>query len=1089
VLQRAVASWPLLCAAFVTVLVAATLIAAIPIYSEAVALSGLERSLESAPVTETSVEVSGFVAEDDYASVDRRVTSAVRRAVEPTGADVFRGGRSESFALPAYPDGSLAVFGFLDGIERQAQLLAGDWPERGAREAVLSEPAARLLGLSAGDVVTVARQRGAEERLDVRVSGVYRVADPDAAFWRADALELEGVVRGDFATYGPLVASRETFFELASGSSRMRWRVAPRFGELAVDELADLRDGLAGLERSLAPEDAGSSALEVDTGLGKILEEADRSLLVARSGVLVPSLQLAILAAYALLFTAFLIAEERRVETALLQARGADWRRASLVALAEGTLLAVPAAVLGPWLAAFSVRLLNRFGPLAEVDLGLEPRVSLEAYALAAAAAAACVAALVVPALRSRRVALVVAQTGRPPEQGFVQRAHLDVVLLVLALLAYWQLRRYGGALIEDAEGRLGIDPFLIAAPALGLLAGAVIALRAVPALMRLTERVGAPARGIVGALGTRQLARRPRGYARSALLLTLALAIGLFAAAYGSTWTRSQADQADYATGADVRALPDERSGALPALALPRAYERIAAVRGAVPQLTESFDLPDAAGTLVAVDAEHAPQVVSLRSDLAERPADELFRPLGERRAELASLRLQGEPATLALTVRGSLETRARRFGFSGAVPGLSDVARLPPSLALVVRDAAGVLHWYRAGQLKRRDRSRRFVVELLGRGGRDGDVTPAYPLELVGIELGVVAPFLVPNAGTLEVQALDVRDREGRWRPVDLEAASWTVLVPELPFAQTAPEGRVTQVGGTLVLGLATGSSSQDEVEVVFRLTPGPAQTVDPLPSLATAAFLDATGSQRGEVVPLEVAGARRPVEIVGVLEGFPTVPPDSAALVVDYSTFSALSYLDGTVATPGEWWLDVAPGRSEPVAERLEAAPFSSAQVESRQAQARVLQNDPVAVGTIGALTLGFLAAAVFAAVGFAVSSAVSTRERATEFAVMRSLGLSSRQLTGWLVVESGVLVLLSLAGGTALGLLLARFVLPSVSLTQTGEDAFPQPIVEIPWAAVAWLELGLLVALLLVVALEVRLLRRIHVAAVLRAGEVR
>jgi hypothetical protein len=240
----------------------------------------------------------------------------------------------------------------------------------------------------------------------------------------------------------------------------------------------------------------------------------------------------------------------------------------------------------------------------------------------------------------------------------------------------------------------------------------------------------------------------------------------------------------------------------------------------------------------------------------------------------------------------------------------------------------------------------------------------------------------------------------------------------------------------------------------------------------------------------VPLELAGARRPVEIVNVLEGFPTVPADDAALVVDYRAYSALSYLaEGTIVQPGEWWIDAAAGRAAPIAVRLAAPPFSSADVESRQVLARTLQNDPVALGTIGALSLGFLAAAVFAAVGFAVSAAVSARQRTTEFAVMRSLGLSSRQLSGWLVVENGVLVLVSLACGTLLGLLLARFVLPTVSLTQSGGETFPSPIVEIPWGTVAALELGLLALLVLIILIEVRVLRRIQVAATLRASEVR
>jgi FtsX-like permease family len=1091
VLQRAAASWPLLCAAFVTVLVAATLIAAIPIYSEAVARSGLERSLEQAPVTATSLEVSGYVDAADYAAADRDVTRAVERALEPTGGEIFRSGRSDSFALPSFPEGSLALVGFFEGIEEHARLAEGDWPT-GPGSAALSQPAARLLEVSAGDTLTLRSQTGAEEQPDVEVSGVYRIDSVDDPFWRADPLELEGVARGDFTTYGPLVVTRSAFPDFASGPTQVRWRIAPRFDRLAVDEVAELRAGVEGLEAALAPEGAGPESLEVEGGLAGILTEAERSLTVARSGVLVPSLQLAILAAYALLFTAFLMAEERRLETVLLQARGADSRRVALVALVEGLLVALPAALAGPWLAALSLRLLNRFGPLAEIDLSLDPHVGREAYVLAAVAAVASVAALVVPALRSQRVALAVAQLGRPPEKGFVERARLDLVLLVLALLAYWQLRRYGGTLIEDAQGTLGIDPFLIAAPALGLLAGAVLALRVVPAVALLAERLGSSARGVVPPLGTRQLSRRPRTYARAALLLTLALAIGLFAAAFGSTWTRSQQDQADHEAGADVRVKPDERSGALPRLALPRAYEDLPGVQAVAPGLTEGFDLPGAAaGALVAIDAERAPEVVSLREDLADEPTDELFRPLAARRTELPALRLPRGTRELALTVRGDLDPRAQRFGFFGAVPGLGNVGVFPPTLALVVRDEAGVLHWYRAGELTKPDQRRRVVVDLAGAGAQGENVEPAYPLELVSIELGVVAPFLVPNEGELEVLALGARSEGGAWAPLDLEAPEWSVLEPQLAGAQTAPDGQISETPrAPLVLRLTTGSSDQDEVEVAFRLLPGKSRVVAPVPALVTEPFLEATGSRTGEVVPLELAGARRPVEIVNVLEGFPTVPADDAALVVDYRSYSALSYLaEGTIVQPDEWWIDAAAGRAAPVATRLAAPPFSSAEVESRQVLARTLQNDPVALGTIGALSLGFLAAAVFAAVGFAVSAAVSARQRTTEFAVMRSLGLSSRQLSGWLVVENGVLVLVSLACGTLLGLLLARFVLPTVSLTQSGEETFPSPIVEIPWGTVAALELGLLAVLALIIVIEVRVLRRIRVAATLRASEVR
>ena len=69
-------------------------------------------------------------------------------------------------------------------------------------------------------------------------------------------------------------------------------------------------------------------------------------------------------------------------------------------------------------------------------------------------------------------------------------------------------------------------------------------------------------------------------------------------------------------------------------------------------------------------------------------------------------------------------------------------------------------------------------------------------------------------------------------------------------------------------------------------------------------------------------------------------------------------------------------------------------------------------------IGALSLGFVVALVFAVIGLAVSAAVSARQRRTEFALLRALGLSSDQLSRWLWLENGSVVAISLLFGTRL-----------------------------------------------------------------------
>jgi ABC-type antimicrobial peptide transport system permease subunit len=143
--------------------------------------------------------------------------------------------------------------------------------------------------------------------------------------------------------------------------------------------------------------------------------------------------------------------------------------------------------------------------------------------------------------------------------------------------------------------------------------------------------------------------------------------------------------------------------------------------------------------------------------------------------------------------------------------------------------------------------------------------------------------------------------------------------------------------------------------------------------------------------------------------------------------------------------------------------------------------------VALGLIGVLGLGSLAAIAFAAIGFLVSSTVSTTERLGEFALLRALGLSTRQLGLWLSVESVFLLVVGLFAGWLLGLGLAWLVLPFATLTQTGAAPVPAPEVVVPWGAIV----PILVAVVGLFAASVlpvrRQLRDVELGGVLRAQD--
>jgi hypothetical protein len=255
--------------------------------------------------------------------------------------------------------------------------------------------------------------------------------------------------------------------------------------------------------------------------------------------------------------------------------------------------------------------------------------------------------------------------------------------------------------------------------------------------------------------------------------------------------------------------------------------------------------------------------------------------------------------------------------------------------------------------------------------------------------------------------------------------------------------------------------------------------------VPIVASEAFLEASASQVGDRVPLTIGGVRRTVRVTGSVRAFAGTDPREPIALMDLTTLSLLEYEGNDAVEPVlEWWLAVDPGTSATVAAALAAPPFRSASVDTIDDRNRALATDPVALGIIGALAIGFIAAALFAIVGFIVSAAVSARERLTEFALLQALGLSSRQLSVWLSLENAGLAAVSLAVGSLLGLAMAWVVLPFITVTAGATAPYPPVVVTVPWTAVALLEVSGLVALGGTVALMSWLLGRLRLAAVLR-----
>lgn len=1112
VIKRLFADWLVVAAVFVSVLLAAALLAAGPIYADAVTLSALRRSITDAPALAAGVSVELALFPQDYEPADRLARQELGRALATTGGDVYGHLEADAYGLVDSSESELTelvALQSLEGVEGHAALTEGRWPGDGGDvvEAVISTPASDAMSVEVGDSFEVVNRLDPGHTVTVELVGIYDVTDPDGPFWPDGDLIGAGTTEsGSFRTFGPLLVRAEALLtDLAPGRVLATWRALPDFDQLSVAEVGGVREATDSisqrldleLPRVLGDRADATSGFTVQSDLPVLLAEVDASLTVTRSSVIALLFQLAILAGYALVLAAGLLADTRSTETALMRSRGSSPRQMVTTAFLESLLIAVPAAVAAPFLATWLLGILNRVGPLAAIELTIDPEVNTGAFVLASLASLLSVVVLSSTALRSARAFPDGSsrKRGRQTATPISQRIGLDVALIALAVLAFWQLQEIGPEISSRVRGQFGVDPLLVLAPALGLVAGAVLALRVVPLLARVADWVASTRKGTVSALASWQVSRRPSRYARSSLLLIMAVGIGFFAASYSESWTTSQRDQAAFQTGSDIRAIPWQGAEAIGPMHLESAHESIPGIAASMPvhtlrgQLGREGELAE----FFAIDAASAAEVVDIRRDLApEWP--ELMSRLVKARPELASIALPGEPVEIEMTIeaveeipRGG-EFQTCDFLLEGEEPDPEETC-FKAELSLVLQDGSGLLHRVPVGGVPVNAGRQRLSSSLVHETEGGDAIAPVYPLRLVAIELRSRLPQLSSRTVDMAITSIGLRSADDlETLSLDFEEQGWRVVSSTFGHLSVGPSITPHQDRtGELAVAIETGAGFAGSGSL-FGLRPAGSLLPETIPVVASRDLVDALGidvDQRVRMTPLRI---EIDSSIVGTFEAFPaTQPGQRGVVVVDLPTFQAASYeLGEPLPDPEQYWISTTPDSVDPAA-ALRASPLNSFEVGSRQELVDRLTADPVALATIGALTVGFAAAAVFSIVGFAVTATVSARERLVEFALIRALGMSRTQLGGWLGLEQGALVMVSLTLGTLVGVVLTAVLLPLVILTQAGAAPTPETTVVYPWSTVLALELSVVAALGVVVVVMTLLLRRIGLGSLLRIGE--
>ena len=1073
-------------AAALTMAVAAALASALAVFSGQALPRAVRHDLSVA--SGTALVISGQVDASQAAQYTSALPGQIAAALGGTPFSFYHAYRSDPLgfvpgAEPAQPASAgnlpIAEATSLDGITAQTVLVSGHWPGApatgqlsGVIPAALPAAAAALLHVTDGDMLRL-KDRVSKQYVRFVVTGLYRPRRVSSPYWGLNDIPLSGSsTAGGFTTYGPLTVQAAAFAGPLAVSAAS-WLAQPQTASIPSSQLSTVAGNVQALQQALqnAPVLPG---LALTTSLPAVLLGTASNLDVARSLLAVCAVLLFLLAAAALLAVARMLTGQREGESAMLTARGATrWQLVRLTA-AEAIPLCALSAAAGGVFGVLLARLLARTGGGG----------AGQAWPAAAAVAAGALVIMVVPVLGTLTPGAARARQGRPTAVSAITRAGADLALVLLAVVAGWQLRHYSAA-SAGANGAFGVDPVVVIAPALALAGGTVLALRLLPAGGKAGDRLAARGRRLTAALASWQISRQPIRQGGAALLIVLATATVTLALAQRQSWTGSDHDQAAFNSGADVRVETSQPLSAAQAGTL----VRLPGVRHAMP--VAAFTEAATSSETLAVDSAQAASVSLLRPDQSALPEAALFAkiiPAGPA----TGLTLPGRAGVIRLTAR----------------LGPASLRLAPATVSVAVQDADGDVYELDAGPLPADGRDHPLTVTLAnapaGPTAATGVARAIYPLRLTGISLVYTMPANRPRApATFSVDSVSggpgtdqIAGTALRGWPAVASSAELTGVRQSL--GTTGPSGlpaaspaRVSGPG-TLAVTFSPGYGQASaglpgfpptSIDGQLELSSAPPALV--IPGLATRSFLAASNASVGSTVQADINGAPISVRIVAAVSTFPTVSAPGGALIVDLASLQNILNGSALEAAPvTQWWLATSSGASQSLPGLAATLPPGSA-ITSSDAMASELLSDPLSTVPQQALLAVAIAAAVLAIAGFCVSIAAGVRQRRAENALLAALGVPPRMAAGQLCLEKLMLSLPAALAGLALGVVLAELLVPAITLSPSATTPVPPVLIEFGWLQT--LSLVLAVAVLPVLAAGLTIARRPDAAAELRTAE--
>ncbi len=1105
--RRSGRNWRLLGVLALGMLMAASLLASAPVYARTLADLGLtftvRDQLNDTPgnqVRFTAVPLRTEEGDALKAAVERRITERLGWFEASTSRYLktgrFFAGIEGADPAPGAPLGQLQS---LTGYEDHVRLIEGQLPKATQAgepiEVAISERGARAANLKVGttlkmveDFDTCAREIPSEDRpppppctpvagityaFTARVTAIVEPTSEDDAFWLTltDTYFAPFRILPDMGPILPMFTTEETMLGNFAAQhpgymAETAWHTYADPEKLSRSNFERAHDDLKALYREFEPLGGASYS-----PLTNVLDDFRDSANYQQAPLTILLLEVSAVALFYVILIALVIVERQADEIALLRSRGATTFQVGAMYLLEGLIIGIPCVLLAPVLAAAATSLLGLTPTFAKVNGGelLPATIPLSAFGFAIAGVVLSIVVLLAPAiLIARRSAVVRRREQARPGVSILQRYYLDLALAGVAGLLLFELRERGTVFEPSATGGVSSDPLLLASPAILMLAAAALLLRFYPMALRLGARLFGRRASPALAVGLWQVARSPANSARLALLLTMAVAVGTFAASYSSTAKKTYDERALFGAGVQWRmAVAGNEDMGLNGKGIDQELRALPGVETGT-GVIRTVGSPATSGTsarlfqVLGIDPDAAAAMLWFRDDFADLSLRELMATLG------APEPLRGKALPAGTTAIKLKANNSDTRGVQTLWARISDANQNYQMLELGKLDGTG---W------------RDLSVDI--RRNFEGDL----PEPLTLMSLLITEPsnrFNSQNVSILidELVAVGPGGVETLLDGFESSAAGWAPLPTRL---RTQDTFEITREGAAS--GNAAGKVTRAAGQSVDLWGLHVAQQAVPLPVVASESFSAATGIPPGGAGVVAVGDILVPIRITATFKLMPTLDTsDGPAVVFNRDNLLSWVGIADVVLPPGinEAWFDLEPGADTAALEQLlSEPPFYLDTVTDQQSLLESLERNPlIAAGGAGILYLSFGAVLLLVAAALLVSLWVSVQRRRGEFAVLRAMGLSRTQVVQLLAFEYFVVAVLGLVAGAYLGRMVGNRMLSFLNVDENGGRAEPSFVLQTEWLLVAAGGVIVLAVFLAALAFAGRLISRTSDAQALR-----